>query len=237
VLVKEYIDDGYSGSELDRPALDQMRLDAKIALFDAIYFLGADRIAREVAYQTIIVGEFLKHGKQIIINGKDYVHNPENRLTLTMLGAFAEFGRATMIERTTRGRLHRLRMGELSSTGHRIFGYDYVKKTPTSPAALVINEEQAAVVRSIFEMFASGNFGVVTISRCLEERRVPRAAIIILGLMGENNPPHRKSMEHVAKFAILNSARLLQALQSVRTIEVPLRYGAIHRKKTTVGAD
>src|SRR5437899_2533558 len=84
---------------------------------DAIYFLCADRIAREVAYQTIIVGELLKHGKQIMINGKDYVHNPENKLTLTMLGAFAEFGRAKIIERTTRGRLHRLRMGELSSTG------------------------------------------------------------------------------------------------------------------------
>jgi hypothetical protein len=84
-------------------------------------------------------------------------------------------------------------------------------------------------------MFASGNFGVVTISRCLEERRVPRAALIILGLMGENNPPHRKSMEHVAKFAILDSARLLQALQSVRTIEIPLQYRAIHRKKAKVG--
>jgi len=78
VLVKEYIDDGYSGSELDRPALDQMRLDAKLALFDAIYFLCADRIAREVAYQTIIVSELLKHGKQIIINGKDYADMSSN---------------------------------------------------------------------------------------------------------------------------------------------------------------
>jgi site-specific DNA recombinase len=104
--------------------------------------------------------------------GKDYVHNPENKLTLTMLGAFAEFERAKIIERTTRGRLHRLRLGEMSSNGHRIYGYDYVRKTPTAPCALVINEEQAVVVRSIFEMFASGNFGLVTISRCLEERRV-----------------------------------------------------------------
>jgi len=63
-----------------------------------------------------------------------------------------------------------------------------------------------------------------------------RAAIIILALMGENNPPHRKSMEHAAKFAILDSARLLQALQSVHTIEVSLWYGAVHRKKTKVGA-
>jgi hypothetical protein len=63
-----------------------------------------------------------------------------------------------------------------------------------------------------------------------------RAAIIILGLMSENNPPHRNSMEHVAKFAMFDSARLLQALQGVRTIEVWLRYGAVHGNKTKVGA-
>ena len=90
-----------------------------------------------------------------------------------MLGAFAEFERAKIIERMMRGRLHRLRMGEMSSNGHRIYGYHYVKKTPTAPAALVINEEQAAIVRSIFEMFASGDYGLVNISRFLEERRIP----------------------------------------------------------------
>jgi hypothetical protein len=45
--------------------------------------------------------------------------------------------------------------------------------TATAPAALVLNEEQALIVRPIFEMFASGRFGLVTISRSLEERRVP----------------------------------------------------------------
>jgi site-specific DNA recombinase len=172
VLAEEYIDDGYTGTLLDRPALNRMRADLKTDRFDRIYFLAADRIAREVEYQRIIVGEPLKHGKQITINGKDYVQNPENKLTLTMLGAFAEFERAKIIERTTRGRLHRLRMGEMSSNGHRIFGYHYVRKTATAPATLAINEEQAAVVRSIFEMFASGNYGLVTISRHLEERRI-----------------------------------------------------------------
>jgi site-specific DNA recombinase len=63
-------------------------------------------------------------------------------------------------------------MGEMSSNGHRIYGYHYLKKTPKAPATLAINDEQAAVVRSIFEMFGSGDFGLVTISRHLEERRV-----------------------------------------------------------------
>jgi hypothetical protein len=47
-----------------------------------------------------------------------------------------------------------------------------VNKTSTAPATLAINEERAAVVRLIFEMFASGNYGFVTISRHLEERRI-----------------------------------------------------------------
>jgi site-specific DNA recombinase len=110
VLVKEYIDNGYSGTLIDRPALDQMRADLKTDLFDVVYFHSADRIARDVAHQIIIVGELLKYGKRITINGKDYQQNPEKKLALTMLGAFSEFERAKIIERTTRGRLHRLRL-------------------------------------------------------------------------------------------------------------------------------
>jgi site-specific DNA recombinase len=124
VLVKEYIDDGYSGTALDRPALDRMRADVKTDTFEAIYFLDTDRIARDVAYQSIIIGELIKYGKQTIIKGKDYVNNPENKFTVTVLGAVAELERAKIIERTTRGRLHRLRLGELASGGNGVFGYD-----------------------------------------------------------------------------------------------------------------
>jgi hypothetical protein len=72
-----------------------------------------------------------------------------------------------------------------------------------------------------------------TFSEVIEPKLVGdvRAAIIVLALMGENNPPHRESMENVAKFAMLDSARLLHALQSVCAVEVSLRYGAVHRKK------
>jgi DNA invertase Pin-like site-specific DNA recombinase len=171
-LVKEYIDDGVPGPLLDRPALNQLREDAKTDVYDVVYFLDADRIARVVAYQTIIVGELIKHGKQIIIKGQNYEDNPQNKLTLQMLGVISEYEHAKIIGRMTRGRLHRLRQGQLISTGHRIYGYEYVRKTTTSPCKLVINEEQAPVVRSVFEMFASGQYGLVTICRHLEQRGI-----------------------------------------------------------------
>jgi site-specific DNA recombinase len=68
-LVREYIDDGYTGTLLTRPGLERLRSDLKTDVFNVVHFLAADRIARDAAYQSIIVGELISHGKQIIING------------------------------------------------------------------------------------------------------------------------------------------------------------------------
>jgi site-specific DNA recombinase len=117
-LVREYSDEGFSGPRLDRPALDQLRKDLKTNLFDVVYFLDADRIAREVMIQTIIIEEILKNKKELVINGKDYVKNPENNFTLTVLGAVAEYERAKIIERTSRGKALRLSQGQLVRRPH-----------------------------------------------------------------------------------------------------------------------
>jgi site-specific DNA recombinase len=174
VLVREYVDDGYSGARLDRRALDELRNDTKTNLFDVIYFLNTDRIARDVTYQIIIIAEILKQRKQLIINGRDYVENPENKFTLTVLGAVAELERAKIIERLSRGKQHKLRQGHLPAQGSQLYGYDYIRKTPTSPGTFVVNEREAVVVRGMFEMYASGNIGLSRISRYLEETNAPR---------------------------------------------------------------
>jgi site-specific DNA recombinase len=51
-LVREYIDDGYTGTLLTRPGLEQLRSDLKTDLFDVVHFLAADRIARHAPYQS-----------------------------------------------------------------------------------------------------------------------------------------------------------------------------------------
>jgi DNA invertase Pin-like site-specific DNA recombinase len=174
VLVKEYIDDGYSGARLDRPALEELRRDVKTPLFDSIYFLNTDRIARDVTYQIIIISEILKQRKQLIINGRDYIENPENKFTLTVLGAVAELEKAKIIERFTRGKQHKLRQGSVPTQGSRMYGYDYIRKTSTALGNLVVNHREAAVVRKVFEMYAGGNIGLSRISRYLEERQAFR---------------------------------------------------------------
>ncbi len=172
VLVKEYIDDGHSGTRLDRPALEQMRQDLKTKLFDVIYFLCPDRIARDVWLQNIVIEDITRHKKRLVINGEDYESNPENYFKLTILGAVAQLERAKIVERTTRGRRHKLRMGQVVSQGSTTFGYRYIKKTLTSPAKLVIEESEAKLVRKIFELYATGNYGLAKLARWLEERNI-----------------------------------------------------------------
>ena len=169
VLVREYTDEGFSGPRLDRPALDQMRKDLKTNLFDTIYFHDADRIAREVTIQTIIIEEILKNKKQLVINGKDYVKNPENKFTITVLGAVAEFERAKIIERTTRGKALRLAQGQLLGCGVHTFGYDYIKKSPTSLPQMIVDEREAEIIRYVFETYAREQIGLDRIAKRLED--------------------------------------------------------------------
>jgi len=173
VLVKEYIDDGYSGAYLDRAALLDLLAASKMDTFDAVYFLCPDRIARATIHQDIIIAELVRHKKRIFISGREHEETAENRFTLQIFGAVSEFERAKITERMMRGKLHRLRKGEFASGGIRAFGYDYRRKTETAPASLAINEPQAAVVRAMFEMYGSGNFGLCAITRSLEQQRIP----------------------------------------------------------------
>jgi site-specific DNA recombinase len=55
-LISEFIDDGYSGARLDRPGLDALRDAAEAGLFDAVWCLSPDRLARVCRRTTSRVG-------------------------------------------------------------------------------------------------------------------------------------------------------------------------------------
>lgn len=228
VLVKEYVDDGHSGAMLDRPAMNQLRADLKTPLFDTIYFLNTDRIAREVTYQTIIIAEILKYRKQIIINGKDYIHNPENKFTLTVLGAVAELERAKIIERTVRARQHRLVQGKLLGCGNNIYGYDYHKRTPTSDPYYTVKESEAKVVRFVFDTYAKGQVGMNQINRRLEDMKAPTK---------RGRGIWRTSLLKVMlKNEMYTGIRYFNTMRSVREYANPM-HGVEHSTKKVVRRD
>ena len=177
-LTKEYVDAGWSGARLDRPALDQLRSDLKLNLFDAIYFHSVDRVARDVTYQQLIISDILKYRKQIIINGKDYVENPENKFALTVLGAVAELEKAKFAERSVRGRRHKVRQGIPATGGNVPYGYTLVSKTDYAPQHIVVNEERAAVVRHLYETYETQKLASTTLrEKCRKATHCHRAGI------------------------------------------------------------
>src|SRR5690349_5946142 len=57
-----FIDNGISGSRLDRPALDRLRDQARGGEFDAVVLLAPDRLARSYPHQWFLLEELKKSG-------------------------------------------------------------------------------------------------------------------------------------------------------------------------------
>lgn len=173
ILVKEYTDNGYSGAVLDRPAMDELRSELKNNVFDIVYFLDSDRIARDVSYQNIIISEFLKYKKEIVIKGQNYIHNPENKFSLTVLGAVNELEKSKITERLMRGRKEKARHGSIVNNANP-YGYIHkYRKDNNERGEYTINDSQAEVIRFIFDQYAYTDASLHKIVQLLEDKGIP----------------------------------------------------------------
>src|SRR2546425_4142739 len=115
-IVDRYIDDGWTGSVLARPALDRLRDDAARRLFDGVLIHSPDRLARTYVHQEVLIEELKKAGSQIIFLNRPLADTPEDRMLQGMQGLFAEYEKAKIAERFRRGKLHKARSGRI--VGH-----------------------------------------------------------------------------------------------------------------------
>ena len=156
-LAAEYCDDGHSGARLDRPGLDALRDAAEAGLFEVVYCLSPDRLARSYAYQVLILDELARLGVCVRFTdapGLDQ-DDPQARLLTQVQGVIAEYERAKIGERYRRGKLFRSRAGEVISR-KAPYGYRRIPRSPDGPAHLEIFEPEAAVARRIFADRATG---------------------------------------------------------------------------------
>lgn len=151
-IVEEYIDDGWSGETLDRPALDKLRNNVKDGLFEAVCVHSIDRLSRSLYHQGILVEELKKRGIGIFIKDKPIEDTPEAELLFNMLGAVAQYEKAKILERTKRGKIYKARRGIVVGT-RGPFGYDYIKKTKEREGYYEVNPEKADTVKLIFNLY------------------------------------------------------------------------------------
>lgn len=171
-IVAEFLDDGHSGARLDRPGLDALRDAAEAGLFDGVWCLSPDRLARVYAYQVVVLDEFARFGVRMLFSDAPVIDDdPQARLLTQVQGVIAEYERAKISERYRRGKLYRSRAGEVISW-KAPYGYRRRPRDSDGPARLEVFEPEAEVVRRIFDDYVSGGHSTRQIVKRLADDSV-----------------------------------------------------------------
>ncbi|MEW5763287.1 MAG: recombinase family protein [Bacillota bacterium] len=168
VRFEVFADLGVSGSTLDRPELARLREWVKQGRLDAVVARDPDRLSRKLAHQLLLAEEFEKAGVRLEFLDFEWKDTPEGRLFYAVKGAFAEYEREKIRERTVRGKLQKARMGGIP-VSFDVYGYRYDPET----GRVEVDEAQAAVVRDIFTWFVTEDTGVLGIANRLNDLGVP----------------------------------------------------------------
>lgn len=165
----EFVDNGYSGATLIRPALERLRDVAAAGGLDQIYVHCPDRLARNYAHQVLLLEEFLRAGVEVIFLNREVGQTPEDQLLLQVQGMIAEYERAKILERSRRGKRHGAQVGKVSVLGGAPYGYRYVtKQEGDGEAHFEIVWEEARVVRQVFEWVGRDRLSIGEVRRRLE---------------------------------------------------------------------
>ena len=127
-----YRDDGWSGARLDRPGLDRLRDAVARAVVDVLLVVSPDRLARRYAYQVWLLEEFARAGCEVIFLERPPSDDPQDALVIQIRGAVAEYERTVIADRTRRGRLAKLRAGQLLPWSTPPYGYRLDPRAPWS---------------------------------------------------------------------------------------------------------
>ena len=171
-VLQECTDDGYSGADLNRPGLDQLRdliFEGKIT---GVLALSPDRLSRNYAQQYLLLEDFNKQNIQVIFANHQLGDSPEDNMMLQMQGIISEYEREKILDRTRRGRKHAVENGQVVG-GNTPFGYCYVRKTDTTPAHWEVDEREAETVRMIFDWYTKEGMKARAIVNRLEAEGIP----------------------------------------------------------------
>lgn len=166
-LYKLYADEGISGKQIKhRKQFQQMMQDAKTKKFDKVVVKDVSRFARNTVDLLQSIRELKSYGIEV-----DFLNNGEimeggSEFILTILGAMAQQESANMSKRVKFGKDITAKKGRVPNI---VFGYD---KIPDERYTLKINEEEAKIVKEIFESYVYKGIGTTKIAWDLNDRGI-----------------------------------------------------------------
>jgi len=164
-LARRYTDQ-MSGSTLERPGLEQALADARANCYDMLLVYRVDRLCRSVRALAQLLEELDHAGVSFRSATEPFdTGTAAGRMMVQMLGVFAEFERATLIDRVIAGMERKAARGEWLG-GHAPYGYRLNRDT----ALLEPNEAEAPVARLIFDLYARKHLGARGVASYLSRR-------------------------------------------------------------------
>lgn len=152
LLPTQYDDGGYTGANMERPAMRRLLADSQAGKVDCVVVYKVDRLSRSIRDFAKIMEIFDKHGTTFVSVTQQFNTTTSlGRLTLNILLSFAQFEREIISERTRDKQSAARKRGKWTG-GHLILGYDL----DSSIGRLVVNTEEAERVRSIFRWYLEG---------------------------------------------------------------------------------
>jgi len=169
-----FLDEGYSGGTLLRPALERLRDQAAAGMVDRLYVHSPDRLARNYAHQVLLIDELRRSGVEVAFLNRPIGTSPEEDLLLQVQGMVAEYERAKILERSRRGKRHAARSGSVNVLCGAPYGYRYVGKLAgLGQAKYEVDESRARIIRQIFEWVGMERCSIGEVCRRLMAEQIP----------------------------------------------------------------
>jgi site-specific DNA recombinase len=168
-------DDGYSGAKLNRPGLDSLRDRATMAEFELVLVTAPDRLARKYVHQALILQELEHQGCRVEFLDRPMSDDPHDQLVLQIRGAVAEYERALIADRMRRGRLAKLRAGQLLPWTKALYGYVLDAERPRDPSRVPVDPTEAEIVRQVFAWYTDPEEkpSLYAVAKRLTDQNVP----------------------------------------------------------------
>jgi site-specific DNA recombinase len=164
-ISKQYDDGGFSGGNMNRPALKQLLQDIAAGLIDTIVVYKVDRLTRSLTDFAKMVEAFDQKGVSFVSVTQQFnTTTSMGRLTLNVLLSFAQFEREVTGERI-RDKIAASKKKGMWMGGLVPLGYDLKGRQ------LVVNPKEAKIVQEIFAQYLRLG-SVVELKRYLDQKRI-----------------------------------------------------------------
>ena len=191
-IVDCYCDDGWSGTNFDRPAFQRMIGDIEAGRVNTVIVKDLSRFGREYAQMGLYIEHYFEEKGVRFLSLAENIDSSQglNNLVLPFTNVINSLYARQASEKTKAA--HRARAKNGMFLGSRApYGY---QKDPNDRHHLIVDPEAAEVVKEIFRMFADG-IGYVRMTKILRERNIlnPQA------YFNQNNPDYYKHSDYWRK--------------------------------------